>query len=431
MYSPFVDALLGWELLFFAIMSTFWISIYLGARKLHAKPKPFNDEPPVSVVIPVYNKVRYVADTINAALGLDYKNKEIIVVNDGSTDGSLGVCKKFEGKGLIKLINISKNGGKANALNAGIRSANGEYILTMDGDSDITSDSLRRMMGYFEDKTIGAVAGMVRTKGERTLLERFQFLEYFQQAFQRLIQGFFKSVLVLPGPISLFRKSAIKDVGWFDNSTIVEDWDMTMKLHKKGYRIVSDENSFSDTIPPTSIGDWWKQRIRWSRGGIQIAINHKDVLGRSNNKALTHFMFPIHIMWLFVPALVIPTMIYVMIPSQVAFTNLFADLSTLFSAFWNWATFEMSVDIPLFYKMLDQIIFDFIDPKNMTFPRSMGYLSGLAFLAFSYLTLKSFNREFRPRDLITIALMPIYWFMLNAVYVYSIFSEAMKRKLIW
>jgi cellulose synthase/poly-beta-1,6-N-acetylglucosamine synthase-like glycosyltransferase len=432
MHGPFIDSLLGWELLFFIIMNIFWVSLYISSRSREMKPRKTAKEPFVSVVIPVYNKAAEVADTIESAIGIDYENKEVIVVNDGSTDGSLDVCRGFEKKGLIRLIDLGRNTGKSNALNVGIKAAKGSLVLTIDADSIISKNALNHMVGYFQDPSIGAVAGVVRVKNEKkNLLTRFQFLEYMHQAFQRLVQGFFMSVMVLPGPISLFKKSAVADAGWFDESTMVEDWDITMKMHKKGYRIVSDKNAVSDTVAPKSVRDWWRQRIRWSRGGIQISAKHHDVLTKSNNKALTRLVFPLHLMWLFVPFVVVPTMVYLLIPGQFAISAAFGDISLLLSTFWGWITASAQVDISMLYRIFDQIIFDFLDPKNIDWVRALGYTTGVAFIAFTYVSIKSLKENFRPRDLVTIVLMPIYWLLLNAVYMYSFALEAAKRKLVW
>ncbi len=237
--------------------------------------------------------------------------------------------------------------------------------------------------------------------------------------------------MVLPGPISLFSRNAVADAGWFDESTMVEDWDITMKMHKKGYKIVSDKKAVSNTIAPSRLKEWWRQRTRWSRGGIQIAVNHSDVWSKSDNRALKGLVFPLHVLWLMVPFVVVPTMIYILIPSQIVITNIMADLSMLFSTIGSWLFSGAQASIVKLYTILDRILIDFIDPMSMDWVRAFGYLTIVAFISFTYVSIKAFKKDFRPRDFITIILMPIYWLMMNAVYLYSFFLEAVKRKLIW
>lgn len=429
MEEAFVNSVLGYELLFFVVMNCLWISLYYVFRKRRHETADF--KPPVSIVVPVYNKARYLRATLDSVLALDYPSKEVIAVNDGSTDSSLGIIREYEARGLVKLVNLAKNQGKASALNQGIMAAKHDYILTVDADSFVEKDSLNLMVRHFSDPKVGAVAGMIKVQNDRSILTRFQFIEYFQQAFQKIIQGFFNAVLVLPGPLSLYSRSALGSVGNFSSSTLVEDWDITMNIHKKGYKVVAEKNAFSLTTAPRKLSSWWHQRTRWSRGGIQIARKHWDIFNRSSNKAMTRLIFPLHFMWLVVPFIIVPTMFIVMLPQAAAIGSVFEGFGKIYSMFQGFVINGLDFRMVEVYKIFDQILIDFMDFRNLDWVRAMGYFSGLAFLSFTYLALKNFSSDFRPRDLLTLVLMPFYWLLLNAVYMYSFVLEMVKSKMVW
>ena len=429
MQGSFIISALTWELTFFIAMNVFWISLYFLFRKRSAVKGPIDYF--VSIIIPVFNKGGFLRKSINSALNLAYKNKEIILVNDGSTDDSESICRDYERGGFVKFINFKQNHGKAHALNTGIKMAKGDLILTMDADSFINKNALNRMIEHFADKKVGAVAGVVRANKAGGILNRLQILEYFQQGFQRIIQGFFHAVLVLPGPISLYSREALAKSGGFEKDTLVEDWDMTLKVHKAGYGVISEKNAFADTIVPKKIGDWWRQRTRWSRGGIKIAKKHTNILHKSNTKALTRLIFPLHIMWLIVPFIVIPTMIWILIPSNMAIANVMAHMSLLLASIKDWVFAGAGLSIVDMYRVIDLIIVDFMDFSTFGWVRFLGYASGLAFLWFTYTSIRAFEPQFKPKHLVTVLLMPIYWLMLNAVYVYSLIIELSKGELKW
>jgi cellulose synthase/poly-beta-1,6-N-acetylglucosamine synthase-like glycosyltransferase len=425
---------LGYELIFFVIMNLFWVGLYFLFRRSRKRTEPKKCNPFVSVIIPVYNKVEYVRDAIDSVLRLTHKKREIIVVNDGSTDGSENICREYASRGLVRLLDFTKNGGKAAALNAGVKAAKGDLILTVDGDSTLEPDALSEMVNHFSDKRIGAVAGVVTVNKFKGMLNRFQVLEYFQQAFQRMVQAFWSAVLVLPGPISLYTKSAIIEAGGFEHDTLVEDWDMTMKIHKVGYDVITDNNAKAHTFAPAGLGEWWRQRIRWSRGGIKIARKHINIFKRTEKKALKGLMFPLHIMWMVVPFIIIPTMIAVMMPSHLAFGAVFAsfsaNLSLIFTQLQGMLTGVGGSMINI-YMILDQIIIDFVDLGNLNWVRGFGYLSGLAFLTLTYVSLKVFGKDFQPKYFLSVLLMPIYWMLMNVVFFYSLLVEVTGGKLKW
>jgi poly-beta-1,6-N-acetyl-D-glucosamine synthase len=241
--------------------------------------------PFVSILVPVYNEGRVVKDSIESLLELDYSNYEIIVINDGSTDDTKEVAETLVGyqRGKYSEVKVSMinkpNGGKARALNAGISYSKAEIVLCMDGDSQLSADSLRMAVRHFVDPAIGAVAGNVKVLNRHRLFTDLQALEYIEGLnMSRASQSFFKLVNIIPGPIGVFRKKAIEDAGYYSSDTFAEDADLTLKILAHGWRIYYEPRAISYTEAPVKLQQLLKQRYRWTRGILQAIRKHKRLL---------------------------------------------------------------------------------------------------------------------------------------------------------
>ncbi len=284
--------------------------------------------PFVSIIVPLYNEEKVVEQSINSLLNLDYSNYEIILVNDGSKDNTAAVAEKLVGMqkgryGEIKVSLINKpNGGKARALNAGISYSKAEIVLCMDGDSQLSEDSIRMAVRHFVDPSIGAVAGNVKVLNRKKFFTDLQALEYIEGLnMPRAAQSFFKLVNIIPGPIGLFRKKAIEDAGYYSSDTFAEDADITLKILAHGWRIFYEPKAISYTEAPVKLNQLLKQRYRWTRGILQAIRKHKKLLvNPSINFGLTG------ILWLmFYEGLIWPVMNI--------FSNLFFIFAALFYGF--------------------------------------------------------------------------------------------------
>jgi len=262
-------------------VSIFITLIFLLNEKSMKVPKVPRILPKVSILVPAYNEEEFIAATIESLLALDYpkSKREIIVLNDGSKDKTAEIVKQFGN--LVTLVNKT-NSGKADSLNQGIKMAKGEIIVTMDGDSTTEPGTLKSMVGYFEDKRVGAVATNVFVRNTPNFLSRVQKIEYFFAIFARRILEFIDCVTVTPGPFSLFRKSALKKVGGFDPESLVEDQEIALNLQMHGYaiRTAPDAKVYSDV--PLSFRALMAQRVRWQRGGFYNAMKYRCIVGIKN-----------------------------------------------------------------------------------------------------------------------------------------------------
>jgi len=237
--------------------------------------------PLVSILVPCYNEGAVVQGSIRSLLKLDYPRYEIIVIDDGSRDDTCAKARVFEGvhgNAQVRVIR-KQNAGKAIALNTGIAAARGEFVLCMDGDSALHPATLRRAVRHLADPRVGAVAGSVKVVNRTNLLSSLQALEYVEGLnMVRAAQGFFRLVNIIPGPIGVFRRAALRRVGGYDHDTFAEDCDLTLKLLGDGWQIHYEPDAIAYTEAPEKLLDLLKQRYRWTRGILQAIRKHRRSL---------------------------------------------------------------------------------------------------------------------------------------------------------
>ena len=251
--------------------------------------KPTNGYKPfVSIIVPVFNEAPVLQKSISSILNLEYKDYEIIIVNDGSTDDTKIVAEKFVGfqkgkYGKVKVSLINKpNGGKASALNLGIKVSKAKFALCMDGDSILTPLSLKMAIRHFVNPEVGAVAGNVKVLNRKKFLTDLQALEYVEGLnMVRGAQSAFRLVNIVPGPIGVFRRTAIQSVNYYSSDTFAEDADLTLRLISQGWKIYYEPNSISYTEAPVKLQQLLKQRYRWTRGILQSIRKHKKLIVKS------------------------------------------------------------------------------------------------------------------------------------------------------
>ncbi len=230
----------------------------------------------LSVLVPAYNEQDSIKGTVEAILKSDYKNiVEVIVINDGSKDNTLKISRELEKKyPLVKVLD-KKNSGKADSLNQAIKIAKGDLIAVVDADSYPDSHALSSMVGFFNDPKTGAVTTRILVRKKNNLLRKMQAIEYKIIAFTRKLLGFVDAIYVTPGPLALYRKTALERIGGFDPKNITEDIEATWHLLRDGYTIKMSFVAKSTTVAPAKLKAWMKQRIRWNIGGYQTILKYR------------------------------------------------------------------------------------------------------------------------------------------------------------
>jgi len=258
--------------------------------------------PSISIIVPAHNEEKVIERCIGSLLEIDYPKKEIIVVDDGSSDRTYWLAKKYSAKG-VKVIRRRRAGGKSVALNTGMLLAKGEIIVTCDADSMISRDALKAIVKRFQDPTVTAVAGNVKVLNRTNLVTKCQALEYIvNENVYRRVFDIFGVVPVVPGPLAAFRRKALREIGLYDKDTLTEDFDITVKILKAGKVVQALSNAIVYTEAPATWRDFYRQRLRWNRGTFQTLQKHWNVFRHSRFGFVYTLTFPyVLISMLFIP----------------------------------------------------------------------------------------------------------------------------------
>jgi cellulose synthase/poly-beta-1,6-N-acetylglucosamine synthase-like glycosyltransferase/peptidoglycan/xylan/chitin deacetylase (PgdA/CDA1 family)/spore germination protein YaaH len=234
--------------------------------------------PSVGVIIPAYNEVKVIQRTVQSVLNSDYSNLEVIVVDDGSTDGTADMLRS-QFLQEPRLIVLSKsNNGKSTAINYGLTRTDAEVIVLIDADTQILPQSIPMLVRHLEDPKVGAVAGNAKVGNRNNLLTKSQALEYItSQNLDRRAFAMLNCITVVPGAIGVWRRELIKQANGFSNDTLAEDTDLTLKMLSWGYKIEYEDQAIALTEAPDSIMAFLKQRFRWMYGTLQAAWKYKYV----------------------------------------------------------------------------------------------------------------------------------------------------------
>ncbi len=325
-------------LIYFAVLNGFYLFLSILAfkslRTYVLRLRSLNIEDlvsssgglPVSLIVPAYNEAETIVESVRSLLTLRYSDYEIIVVNDGSTDTTLvrliaafdlrriervatsdvstePIRHVYQSSRHPSLFIVDKdNGGKADALNAGLNYSRGAIFCAMDADTLLEADALARVARPFlEDTSTVAVGGIVRIVNgcevdggsigdiglPKKLLPRFQVLEYLR-AFLASRVGWDRlgATLIISGAFGAFRRSTVGAVGGFDTRSVGEDMELVVRLHRYcrdnaiPYKISFIPDPVAWTEAPEKLSQLAAQRDRWQRGLAQVIVRHRSMIGR-------------------------------------------------------------------------------------------------------------------------------------------------------
>lgn len=258
------------------------LSYKLQKRKLEKFPQVINKDykPFVTVMIPAHNEESVIGATVQNVLNMDYENFEVIVIDDRSTDNTASVVKDLESRfekvtALIRAKDAFP--GKSAVLNDAFQIAKGEAILVFDADATVEPDFLSKLIPHLEPKDVGAVQArkVIRNKNAN-LLTRCQNNEYTMDAHFQVGRDSIKGAVELRGNGELIKRQALEDIGGWNNCTIVDDLDMSTRLHIKGWdvRFCLDAIVYEEGI--TYIKPLYRQRRRWLEGTIRRYLEYFD-----------------------------------------------------------------------------------------------------------------------------------------------------------
>ncbi len=234
--------------------------------------------PGVTALIPAYNEAATIADTVHSLRRQTVPLREIIVVDDCSTDGT-GDIAAAAGATVVR---TGRNGGsKAAAQNAGLGHVRTTCTLSIDADTILAPDAVEKILPPMEDRTVAAACGYVVPRYVRTIWERGRYIEYlFAFAFYKSTQEFYGQPFIASGCFAIYRTSVLLEMNGWPTRTVAEDMDMTWALYDRGHgvRFVADAISFP--IEPRNLGFLRRQLRRWNHGFVQNIIVHRETIMR-------------------------------------------------------------------------------------------------------------------------------------------------------
>ncbi|MBK3555890.1 glycosyltransferase [Streptomyces sp. MBT56] len=248
---------------------------FLHARKVRRANFSWGEplSRPVSVLVPAYNERECIEATVRSLAASEHPI-EIIVIDDGSTDGTADLVEAMR-LPRVRVVR-QQNAGKPAALNNGIRHARYDIVVMMDGDTVFEPATVRELVQPFADPRVGAVAGNAKVGNRDSLIGAWQHIEYVMGFnLDRRMYDVLGCMPTIPGAVGAFRREALERVGGMSEDTLAEDTDITMALHRDGWRVVYAENARAWTEAPESVQQLWSQRYRWSYGTMQAIWKHR------------------------------------------------------------------------------------------------------------------------------------------------------------
>ncbi len=277
---------------FYMVFILLSLAVYKGKISVNEKKQKLLRKPLVSFVIPAYNEEATIADTISSLKKIKYDNVEFIILNDGSRDSTSKIVRRaIKGNKKFRFIDNKNNKGKARTLNQGIRLSKGEFIVCMDADSIVEPSIVSKVLPYFNSENVGAVTVTVEVNNPKNLLLKIIAIE-FSLGLSLLLKlfSFLDIVYVTPGPFSIYRAKALREIGGFDPSNITEDHEIAFRLYKAGYKIRNSiEGRVYTTLPETFKGIFI-QRRRWYSGAVLTLMQHRKMLFNRKYGLFSFFM---------------------------------------------------------------------------------------------------------------------------------------------
>ncbi|HJW42188.1 MAG TPA: glycosyltransferase, partial [Rhizomicrobium sp.] len=299
LYYAFLAAIwLGVSRLFFLV----GLSLWNVRRETDAEKTKLDDALHVTVIVPAYNEEKVIVATVERLLKSDREDLDVIVVDDGSQDNTSAVLQAAFGESQrVTLVRVG-NGGKAAALNVGLELATGDILVALDADTQFQRDTIPRLVRWFADPEIGAVAGNAKVGNRTNMITRWQALEYIvAQNLERRALAALGTLTVIPGAVGAWRKSVLKEMGGFHSDTLAEDQDLTIGIQTKGYRVLFDSSAIAWTEAPSTFRGLARQRFRWAFGTLQCLWKYRGMTFNPRYGALGLFALPQ--VWLFQIAL--------------------------------------------------------------------------------------------------------------------------------
>lgn len=239
------------------------------------------EQPFITIMVPAHNEEITIEETISYLLNeLNYTNYEILVIDDCSTDNTPKILHKLQQQSKrLRVIRLAENKGKAHAFNIGLAFAKGDLVLSNDADTLPEADALMRYVNYFnspEGQNIAAVTSNIEVRNRTKLITKSTTVEFSSIVgiIKRAEMGVFGSIFAYSGANTMYRKSALIDVGMFRQDRATEDISVAWDHQLNNWLAVFAPEIISYTLVPETLKELYHQRKRWAKGGTEVWLTN-------------------------------------------------------------------------------------------------------------------------------------------------------------
>lgn len=239
------------------------------------------EQPFITIMVPAHNEEVTIEETISYLLNeLNYTNYEVLVIDDCSTDNTPKILRKLQQQSKrLRVIRLAENKGKAHAFNIGLAFAKGDLVLSNDADTLPEADALMRYVNYFnspEGQNIAAVTSNVEVRNRTKLITKSTTVEFSSIVgiIKRAEMGVFGSIFAYSGANTMYRKSALIDVGMFRQDRATEDISIAWDHQLNNWLAVFAPEIISYTLVPETLKELYHQRKRWAKGGTEVWLTN-------------------------------------------------------------------------------------------------------------------------------------------------------------
>lgn len=283
------DAVVNFVFFYPLLMAYVWmiggvVHVLRMERRRAAPPDPLRllpQRPMVTIIVPCYNEAGQIREVIAQLMRSRYPRFEVIAVNDGSTDDTAlmldALAQSYPNK--LRVIHNAANQGKAVGLNTAALLARGEFIFGIDGDALIDEDAIAWLLiPMLANPRVGAVTGNPRIRNRTTVLGRMQVGEFSATiGLIKRTQQLWGRLFTVSGVVVMFRRRALLQVGFWSTDILTEDIDISWRLQLAGWLVRFQPAALSWILMPETVRGLWKQRLRWSMGGVQAILRYRHI----------------------------------------------------------------------------------------------------------------------------------------------------------
>jgi cellulose synthase/poly-beta-1,6-N-acetylglucosamine synthase-like glycosyltransferase len=389
----------------FTILFTFLLFIFSVFLLSFFKKKEYRDfQPKLSIIIPAFNEEKNIKECLDSIFSSNYPKEklEVIVIDDGSSDNTVGIVKIYKGVKLLK----QDHKGKSEALNLGTAESKHNFVLTLDADTIIEKDCIKEIVKPLSDNNVGATTGNSKVKNNMSILGIFQNIEYhYNNLIRSSFSNLFNNGIWFFGALACYKKDVLKKINFFKKDTLTEDMDIALEIRKAGYTTLNVYNATGYTIVPKTLKELYNQRARWWIGVLQSLVKNKKLFSHKSSPAIL-FLFINQFWWTFYSLLSLPAIIYQVnywLPGNTA------TFYSLFGYLFRW--FSLLGPVYVIYK---------IPEWGLSYYSFFGVLSGIISAILIIASIRIFKDKLHFKNIFAIFFYFPYTIILNIIILVSL-----------